>query len=129
MNPAEFDECIRRLNDCEGPGAACNKNDASDAEAICEAMSRLHMRLVNMKTVRLWSGVWDGLLLLDQCVKVLDQEIEVIAANDSVVSSLLRTVHLRSSSKANMTAPKGIMNSQIFIPMPDVPSRALAHGL
>jgi len=33
------------------PYAKNNKNDANDAEAICEAMSRRHMRFVSVKTV------------------------------------------------------------------------------
>ena len=33
------------------PYVKSNKNDANDAEAICEAMSRPHMRFVSMKTV------------------------------------------------------------------------------
>ena len=33
------------------PYVQSNKNDANDAEAICEAMSRPHMRFVSMKTV------------------------------------------------------------------------------
>src|SRR5437868_15509549 len=33
------------------PYVKSNKNDANDAEAICEAMSRRHMRFVAVKTV------------------------------------------------------------------------------
>lgn len=33
------------------PYVKSNKNDANDAEAICEAMSRPHMRFVNIKTI------------------------------------------------------------------------------
>ena len=33
------------------PYVKSNKNDANDAEAICEAMSRLNMRFVAVKTV------------------------------------------------------------------------------
>ena len=33
------------------PFVKSNKNDANDAEAICEAMSRPHMRFVSVKTV------------------------------------------------------------------------------
>ena len=33
------------------PFVKSNKNDANDAEAICEAMSRPHMRFVTVKTV------------------------------------------------------------------------------
>ena len=33
------------------PYVKSNKNDANDAEAICEAMSRPHMRFVSVKTV------------------------------------------------------------------------------
>lgn len=33
------------------PYVKSNKNDANDAEAICEAMSRPHMRFVTVKTV------------------------------------------------------------------------------
>jgi transposase len=33
------------------PYVQSNKNDANDAEAICEAMSRPHMRFVSVKTV------------------------------------------------------------------------------
>ncbi|HEY6282131.1 MAG TPA: transposase, partial [Burkholderiales bacterium] len=33
------------------PYVKSNKNDANDAEAICEAMSRPHMRFVSIKTV------------------------------------------------------------------------------
>jgi len=33
------------------PYVKCNKNDANDAEAICEAVSRMHMRFVPAKSV------------------------------------------------------------------------------
>jgi transposase len=134
------------------PYVKSNKNDANDAEAICEAMSRPHMRFVNIKNVeqqdiqathriraelmdqrkaksnqirglvseyglvapreichlraaipswleeidnglsgrfrRLLHGVWHDLLILDQRIKVLDQEIEALAANDPVAKRL-----------------------------------------
>jgi len=134
------------------PYVKSNKNDVNDAEAICEAMSRPHMRFVNIKTVeqqdiqathriraalmdqrkaksnqirgllseyglvapreishlrkaipdwleemdngltdrlrRLLHGVWQDLLILDQRIKVLDQEIELLAANDPVAKRL-----------------------------------------
>ena len=134
------------------PCVKSNKNDANDAEAICEAMSRPHMRFVNIKNVeqqdiqathriraelmdqrkaksnqirglvseyglvapkelshlraaipawleevdnglsdrfrRLLHGVWHDLLILDQRIKVLDQEIEALAANDPVAKRL-----------------------------------------
>jgi transposase len=134
------------------PYVKSNKNDVNDAEAICEAMSRPHMRFVNIKSVeqqdiqathriraalmdqrkaksnqirgllseyglvapreichlrkaipywleemdngltdrlrRLLHGVWQDLLILDQRIKVLDQEIELLAANDPVAKRL-----------------------------------------
>jgi transposase len=134
------------------PYVKSNKNDVNDAEAICEAMSRPHMRFVNIKNVeqqdiqathriraelmdqrkaksnqirglvseyglvapreichlrsaipcwleeldngltdrfrRLLHGVWHDLLILDQRIKALDQEIEVLAANDPVAKRL-----------------------------------------
>jgi transposase len=134
------------------PYVKSNKNDVNDAEAICEAMSRPHMRFVNIKTVeqqdiqathriraalmdqrkaksnqirgllseyglvapreishlrkaipcwleeldngltdrlrRLLHGVWQDLLILDQRIKALDQEIELLAANDPVAKRL-----------------------------------------
>jgi len=36
---------------CVEPYVKSNKNDANDAEAICEAMSRPHMRFVTVKSV------------------------------------------------------------------------------
>lgn len=134
------------------PYVKSNKNDVNDAEAICEAMSRPHMRFVNIKSVeqqdiqathriraalmdqrkaksnqirgllseyglvapreishlrkaipdwleemdngltdrlrRLLHGVWQDLLILDQRIKALDQEIELLAANDPVAKRL-----------------------------------------
>lgn len=134
------------------PYVKSNKNDVNDAEAICEAMSRPHMRFVNIKSVeqqdiqathriraalmdqrkaksnqirgllseyglvapreishlrkaipdwleemdngltdhlrRLLHGVWQDLLMLDQRIKALDQEIELLAANDPVAKRL-----------------------------------------
>lgn len=134
------------------PYVKSNKNDVNDAEAICEAMSRPHMRFVNIKNVeqqdiqathriraelmdqrkaksnqirglvseyglvapreichlrsaipswleevdnglsdrfrRLLHGVWSDLLILDQRIKVLDQEIEALAVNDPVAKRL-----------------------------------------
>ena len=43
------------------PYVKSNKNDANDAEAICEAMSRPNMRFVAVKTVVQQFGTVGGL--------------------------------------------------------------------
>ena len=58
------------------PYVKSNRNDANDAEAICEAMSRPHMRL------------WGDLLALDERMTELDREIAVIAQNDPLAKRL-----------------------------------------
>ena len=94
------------------PYVKSNKNDATDAEAICEAMSRPTMRFVEVKTVeqqdiqaipqwledadngltgqfrRILDGLWEDLKILDGRVGELNREIESIALNNPVAVRL-----------------------------------------
>ncbi len=70
------------------PYVKSNKNDANDAEAICEAMSRPHMRFVSVKTVeqqdiqavhRVRAGLMDQRIAKANQVRGLASEYGLVA--------------------------------------------------
>lgn len=89
------------------PYVKSNKNDANDAEAICEAMSRPSMRFVAVKTIeqqrfrRLLDGLWGDLRALDERVCKFDGEITAIATSEP---SAVRLQQLRGVGPMIATA-------------------------
>ena len=88
-----------------------NKNDAADAEAICEAMSRPTMRFVPVKTTEqqaalMLAGVRDGLIArrtqLSNTIRGYAAEFGLIAAKglDKIEPLLARIAARRGAARA-----------------------------
>jgi transposase len=82
------------------PYVKSNKNDANDAEAICEAMSRPHMRFVAVKTVE------------QQDIQAVHRVRASLVEQRTAKANQIRGL----TSEYGLTAPKELLQLRIAIP-------------
>jgi transposase len=103
------------------PFVKSNKNDANDAEAICEAMSRPHMRFVTVKSVE------------QQDIQAMHRVREELKAHRNAKANQIRGL----VAEYGLVAPKGMLALRRTIPewLEDAENgltdsfRSLLHGL
>jgi transposase len=82
------------------PYVKSNKNDANDAEAICEAMSRPHMRFVTVKTVE------------QQDIQAIHRIRSGLVEQRKAIGNQIRGL----TSEYGLTAPKELLHLRAAIP-------------